>query len=39
MYMNKLLKKFGALAGPSAEPRTMQLDGTKAADAKLRLAS
>ncbi len=39
MYMKKLLKKFGALAGPAAESRTMQLDGAKAADAKLKLAS
>jgi cation diffusion facilitator CzcD-associated flavoprotein CzcO len=39
MYMKRLLKKFGALAGPSAEPRTMPSPDAKAEAAKLKLAS
>jgi hypothetical protein len=37
--MKRLLKKFGALAGPAAEPRTMPSPDAKAEAAKLKLAS
>ena len=39
MYMKRLLKKFGTLAGQAAEPRTMQNPDAKAEAAKLKLAS
>lgn len=38
-YMKRLLRRFGVVSGEKVEPRTMQLEGAGAAEAKLKLAS